>query len=99
MNVREVLLSHNDHAGFLPTFGPCFVHLYGAAAGTSHPLDVVTGSDELLEGNCYRGRLLISVQASNNSPNHNKHLVRRCLLTKMCCQHVAARLLLLSRVR
>ena len=69
-----MLLPHSDHTGFLPTFGPCFVNLYGTAAGTSHPLDVVTGSDELLEGNCYRGRLLISIQACKHCRNKHKTL-------------------------
>nr|XP_046236936.1 dysferlin isoform X2 [Scatophagus argus] len=59
---RSVQSSMDDSLGFLPTFGPCFVNLYGS------PREFTTFSDphEVLnlgkgEGVAYRGRVLLEL--------------------------------------
>uniref|UniRef100_A0A452VC30 Dysferlin n=1 Tax=Ursus maritimus TaxID=29073 RepID=A0A452VC30_URSMA len=58
-----VLSSVDDHLGFLPTFGPCYVNLYGSPrefTGFPDPYaELNTGKGE---GVAYRGRLLLSLE-------------------------------------
>ncbi|KAF3826686.1 hypothetical protein GH733_009211 [Mirounga leonina] len=53
----------DDHLGFLPTFGPCYVNLYGSPrefTGFPDPYaELNTGKGE---GVAYRGRLLLSLE-------------------------------------
>ncbi|XP_046517578.1 dysferlin isoform X1 [Equus quagga] len=53
----------DDHLGFLPTFGPCYVNLYGSPrefTGFPDPYaELNTGKGE---GVAYRGRLLVSLE-------------------------------------
>uniref|UniRef100_A0A452DVG2 Dysferlin n=1 Tax=Capra hircus TaxID=9925 RepID=A0A452DVG2_CAPHI len=53
----------DDHLGFLPTFGPCYINLYGSPrefTGFPDPYaELNTGKGE---GVAYRGRLLLSLE-------------------------------------
>lgn len=49
-------------SGFIPTFGPAFVHLYGSTRDYSLIDEHSLLNDGLGEGVSYRGRLLISLK-------------------------------------
>ena len=49
-------------AGFIPTFGPAFVHLYGSTRDYSLIDEHSNLNDGLGEGVSYRGRLLIALK-------------------------------------
>uniref|UniRef100_A0A8C4PQB9 Dysferlin n=1 Tax=Equus asinus asinus TaxID=83772 RepID=A0A8C4PQB9_EQUAS len=59
----HLCLPVDDHLGFLPTFGPCYVNLYGSPrefTGFPDPYaELNTGKGE---GVAYRGRLLVSLE-------------------------------------
>ncbi|XP_048951318.1 dysferlin isoform X2 [Canis lupus dingo] len=53
----------DDHLGFLPTFGPCFVNLYGSPREfTGFPDPYAELNMGKGEGVAYRGRLLLSLE-------------------------------------
>ncbi|XP_062065628.1 dysferlin isoform X17 [Lepus europaeus] len=53
----------DDHLGFLPTFGPCYVNLYGSPREfTGFPDPYVELNMGKGEGVAYRGRLLLSLE-------------------------------------
>uniref|UniRef100_A0A8C0KI95 Dysferlin n=1 Tax=Canis lupus dingo TaxID=286419 RepID=A0A8C0KI95_CANLU len=55
--------SLDDHLGFLPTFGPCFVNLYGSPREfTGFPDPYAELNMGKGEGVAYRGRLLLSLE-------------------------------------
>ncbi|XP_033208643.1 otoferlin-like [Belonocnema kinseyi] len=62
LNLRNI--SHSGEYGFLPTFGPSFIHLYGYGSATRYSCT----------GNCsialpiYRGRLLLSLKTEIDDP-------------------------------
>ena len=49
-------------AGFIPTFGPAFVHLYGSTRDYNLIDEHSNLNDGLGEGVSYRGRLLIALK-------------------------------------
>lgn len=49
-------------SGFIPTFGPAFVHLYGSTRDYSLIDEHSNLNDGLGEGVSYRGRLLIALK-------------------------------------
>ena len=49
------------HSGFLPTFGPCWINLYGSTRNYSLLEEHAHLNEGLDEGVSYRGRLLVSV--------------------------------------
>jgi otoferlin len=49
-------------AGFLPTFGPAFIHLYGSTRDYSLLDEHANLNSGLGEGVSYRARLLISIR-------------------------------------
>uniref|UniRef100_A0A8C0KK57 Dysferlin n=1 Tax=Canis lupus dingo TaxID=286419 RepID=A0A8C0KK57_CANLU len=58
-----VLPPVDDHLGFLPTFGPCFVNLYGSPREfTGFPDPYAELNMGKGEGVAYRGRLLLSLE-------------------------------------
>lgn len=53
----------DDHLGFLPTFGPCYVNLYGSPREFTGFLDPYAELNMGKgEGVAYRGRLLLSLE-------------------------------------
>ncbi|XP_071746024.1 otoferlin isoform X2 [Lepeophtheirus salmonis] len=56
-------ISHDGDKGFLPTFGPAFVHLYGSTRDYSIIDEHSTLNDGLGEGVSYRGKILIALKA------------------------------------
>jgi len=48
-------------AGFLPTFGPCWINLYGSTRNYSLLEEHAHLNEGLDEGVSYRGRLLVSI--------------------------------------
>ncbi|XP_077991096.1 otoferlin-like isoform X2 [Glandiceps talaboti] len=55
-------ISNNGHNGFLPTFGPSWINLYGSMRGYSALRDHSHLNQGLGEGCMYRGRILIAVE-------------------------------------
>ncbi|XP_022646249.1 otoferlin-like isoform X4 [Varroa destructor] len=59
-------ISNDGDKGFLPTFGPCFIYLYGSARSSDSVFQRESAhaplNDGLAEGVMYRGRLLVSVR-------------------------------------
>ncbi|XP_064604472.1 otoferlin-like [Liolophura sinensis] len=55
-------ISDEGEKGFLPTFGPCWVNLYGSPRNFSLMNEHTHLNDGLGEGVSYRGRLLIAVK-------------------------------------
>jgi len=53
----------NSDSGFMPTFGPCWVNLYGSTRDFSLFDEHNSLNEGLGEGVAYRGRLLMAVQA------------------------------------
>ena len=65
MPLRERESGHGHFffpAGFIPTFGPTFVHLYGSTRDYSLIDEHSNLNDGLGEGVSYRGRLLIALK-------------------------------------
>ncbi|CAM1319906.1 FER1L6 (predicted) [Pycnogonum litorale] len=55
-------ISNEGEKGFLPTLGPCFIHLYGSTRDYSLFNDNDDLNDGLGEGVSYRGRILLSIR-------------------------------------
>ncbi|XP_030765645.1 otoferlin-like isoform X2 [Sitophilus oryzae] len=55
-------ISNDGEKGFLPTFGPCFVHLYGSTRDYTLIDEHSSLNTGLGEGVSYRARLLISIR-------------------------------------
>ncbi|CAM4604054.1 unnamed protein product [Caretta caretta] len=61
--------------GFLPTFGPCYVNLYGSPreyTGFPDPYDELNSGKE--EGVAYRGRILVELSTILDSKSVNKKI-------------------------
>ncbi len=50
------------YSGFIPTFGPAFVHLYGSTRDYSLIDEHSELNDGLGEGVSYRGRILVAIK-------------------------------------
>ncbi len=55
--------------GFLPTFGPAFIHLYGSTRDYSLIDEHSNLNDGLGEGVSYRGRILVIIENNILPPN------------------------------
>merc|ERR1719350_2698740 len=55
-------ISNDGDKGYLPTFGPAFVHLYGSTRDFSFIDEHSTLNDGLGEGVSYRGQILIAIK-------------------------------------
>lgn len=55
-------IANEGDKGFLPTFGPSFVHMYGSARDASIFADQTQLNDGFAEGVMYRGRLLVAIR-------------------------------------
>ena len=60
--LRLSFMHRPPFAGFIPTFGPAFVHLYGSTRDYSLIDEHSNLNDGLGEGVSYRGRLLIALK-------------------------------------
>ena len=58
----SLLLFVGAYTGYLPTFGPAFVHLYGSTRDYSLMDENDTLNEGLGEGVAYRGRILIAIK-------------------------------------
>jgi len=56
------MISSGNYLGFLPTFGPCWVNLYGSTRNYSLLVDNSHLNEGLSEGISFRGRLLVSIK-------------------------------------
>uniref|UniRef100_A0A8C8RXS8 Myoferlin n=1 Tax=Pelusios castaneus TaxID=367368 RepID=A0A8C8RXS8_9SAUR len=64
-----------DKVGFLPTFGPCYLNLYGSPreyTGFPDPYDELNSGKE--EGVAYRGRILVELSTALDSKPVNKKI-------------------------
>ena len=55
-------ISNDGDKGFIPTFGPAFIHLYGSTRDYNFIDEHSNLNDGLGEGVSYRGRLLIALK-------------------------------------
>jgi len=62
MNFYNVFFVLGYLAGFLPTFGPAFIHLYGSTRDYSLLDEHASLNQGLGEGVSYRARLLIAIR-------------------------------------